>query len=244
MDGFSAAYARLRPRCPGPMIVQWRGDPRAAALLAQLPHSKQAVSDPRTAAWLSQLSQSKGAPPGTSAAAAAAVKTAAPTSSEGSPRSNSPRPRPQSKSLAWIFYMICSRNLFVRRKTQGACPRTTATRYARHRERPGVHRVSAGRSARRVQCAPIGRQAGFLPTRRGSPRCGLDHPLRHLAGHGRSEAALCDRRGVTAPTSCEQSKCCLLRAIQRTRGCCPSPSLKNLKFAGGLKQKYYEAYKG
>src|ERR1700722_19665823 len=84
MDGFSAAYAKLRPRCPGPMIVQWRGDPRAAALLAQLPHSKQAVSDPRTAAWLSQLSQSKGAPPGTSAAAAAAVKTAAPTSSEGS----------------------------------------------------------------------------------------------------------------------------------------------------------------
>jgi hypothetical protein len=74
LDGFSTAYAKLRPRCPGPMIVsrpsqlpQTRGpagDPGAAALVAQLPHDKEAVSDPRTAAWLSQLSQSKGAAPG------------------------------------------------------------------------------------------------------------------------------------------------------------------------------------
>jgi hypothetical protein len=74
LDGFSAAYAKLRPRCPGQMIVsrpsqlpQTRGpagDPGTAALVAQLPHGKETVSDPRTAAWLSKLSQSKGAAPG------------------------------------------------------------------------------------------------------------------------------------------------------------------------------------
>ncbi len=88
LDGISALYAKLRPRCPGQMsdqrTVPWRGDPRATAWVAQLPHTKQAVDDPRTAAWLSKLSQSKGAPPGTSAAAAAAVKTAAPAPGEGS----------------------------------------------------------------------------------------------------------------------------------------------------------------
>jgi hypothetical protein len=84
LDGSSTAYAKLRPRCPGQMseqrTVPWQGDPRAAALVAQLPHSKQAVSDPRTAAWLSQLSQSKGAPPAAPAAPAAAVKASTPTS--------------------------------------------------------------------------------------------------------------------------------------------------------------------
>jgi len=83
LDGSSTAYAKLRPRCHEQMIdqqnvLQWRGDPRAAALVAQLPHSKQAVSDPRAAAWLSQLSQSKGAPP------AAPVKTSASPSDKGS----------------------------------------------------------------------------------------------------------------------------------------------------------------
>jgi hypothetical protein len=77
MDGASAAYAKLRPRCPGQMSAQrtvpWRGDPRVASWVAQLPHSKQAVDDPRTAAWLSKLSQSKGAPPGTLELARAAT---------------------------------------------------------------------------------------------------------------------------------------------------------------------------
>jgi hypothetical protein len=108
LDGSSTAYAKLRPRCHEQMIdqqnvLQWRGDPRAAALVAQLPHSKQAVSDPRAAAWLSQLSQSKGAPP------AAPVKTRRRHRTRVLGRSNSPGLQPQSKSLVWIFYMICSR---------------------------------------------------------------------------------------------------------------------------------------
>ena len=85
MDGYSAAYAKLRPHCaarPREAKDVSAADAQAAMrLVAQLPHSKQAVDDPRTAAWLSQLSQSKGAPP---AASAAPVKTSTPTSGEGS----------------------------------------------------------------------------------------------------------------------------------------------------------------
>jgi len=68
MNGYAAAYAKLRPHCAaGPREAKnvSAADSQAAMrLVAQLPHSKQAVGDPRTAAWLSQLSQSKGAPPG------------------------------------------------------------------------------------------------------------------------------------------------------------------------------------
>jgi hypothetical protein len=85
MDGYAAAYAKLRPHCAaGPREAKnvSAADSRAAMrLVAQLPHSKQAVEDPRTAAWLSQLSQSKGAPP---AASAAAVKTSTAASGEAS----------------------------------------------------------------------------------------------------------------------------------------------------------------
>ena len=85
MAGYSAAYAKLRPHCAaGPREAKnvSAADAQAAMrLVAQLPHSKQAVDDPRTAAWLSQLSQSKGAP---SAASAAPVKTSTPTSGEDS----------------------------------------------------------------------------------------------------------------------------------------------------------------
>jgi hypothetical protein len=69
MDGSSAAYAKLRPRCPAgprePKNVSAADSQAAMRVVAQLPHTKEAVSDPKTAAWLSKLSQSKGAPPGT-----------------------------------------------------------------------------------------------------------------------------------------------------------------------------------
>jgi hypothetical protein len=85
MDGYAAAYAKLRPHCAaGPREAKnvSAADSQAAMrLVAQLPHSKQAVGDPRTVAWLSQLSQSKGAPP---AASAAAVKTSTSASGEAS----------------------------------------------------------------------------------------------------------------------------------------------------------------
>ncbi len=64
MDGFSAAYAKLRPHCSAgprePKNVSAADSQAAMRVVAQLPHSKQAVGDPRTAAWLSRLSQSKG----------------------------------------------------------------------------------------------------------------------------------------------------------------------------------------
>jgi hypothetical protein len=70
LDGFSTAYAKLRPHCPaGPREpkkdVSAADSQAAMRVVAQLPHTKEAVSDPGTAAWLSKLSQSKGAPPGT-----------------------------------------------------------------------------------------------------------------------------------------------------------------------------------
>ncbi len=78
MDGSSAAYAKLRAHCSAgprePKNVSAADSQAAMRLVAQLPHTKEAVTDPRTAAWLSQLSQSKGAPP------AAVVKTSTPTS--------------------------------------------------------------------------------------------------------------------------------------------------------------------
>jgi hypothetical protein len=106
MDGYAAAYAKLRPRCFGQIgdraAVPWRGDPRAAALVAQMPHSKQAVDDPRTATWLSQLSQSKGAPP---AASAAPVKASTPASGEASQTLELARPAAaeQKSRLDFLF---------------------------------------------------------------------------------------------------------------------------------------------
>jgi hypothetical protein len=68
MVGASVAYAKLRPHCPAgprePKNVSAADSQAAMRVVAQLPHSKEAVTDPRTAAWLSKLSQSKGAPPG------------------------------------------------------------------------------------------------------------------------------------------------------------------------------------
>jgi hypothetical protein len=68
LDGFSTAYAKLRPHCLAgprePKDVSAADAQAAMRVAAQLPHSKQAVDDPRTAAWLSKLSQSKGAAPG------------------------------------------------------------------------------------------------------------------------------------------------------------------------------------
>jgi hypothetical protein len=85
MDGSSAAYAKLRAHCSAgprePKNVSAADTQAAMRLVAQLPHTKEAVSDPRTAAWLLQLSQSKGAPP---AAPAAVVKTSTPTSGKNS----------------------------------------------------------------------------------------------------------------------------------------------------------------
>ena len=69
MAGASVAYAKLRPHCPAgprePKNVSAADSQAAMRVVAQLPHSKEAVADPPTAAWLSKLSQSKGAPPGT-----------------------------------------------------------------------------------------------------------------------------------------------------------------------------------
>jgi hypothetical protein len=82
MDGSSTAYAKLRPRCTaGPRetkSVSVADTQAAMRMVAQLPHTKEAVSDPPTAAWLSKLSQGKGAP-------AAPVKTATPASDKDSP---------------------------------------------------------------------------------------------------------------------------------------------------------------
>lgn len=106
LDGSAAAYTKLRPRCPGQMTGQRTvsslppltpgpaGDPRAAAWVAQLPHTKEPVSDQRTAAWLSQLSQSKGMPPRPAAATTATVKTAMVTSGK------EPRPLELTRAAA------------------------------------------------------------------------------------------------------------------------------------------------
>jgi hypothetical protein len=81
MDGFSSAFAKLRPHCAAaprqPKNVSAADTQAAMRVVAQLPHTKAVVTDPQTAAWL----QSKGV---ASAAPAAAAKTSTATSDNDS----------------------------------------------------------------------------------------------------------------------------------------------------------------
>jgi hypothetical protein len=88
MDGFSSAFAKLRPHCAAaprePRNVSAADAQAAMRVVAQLPHTKAVVSDPQTAAWL----QSKGvasAAPAAAAAPAGAAKTSTATSDNDSP---------------------------------------------------------------------------------------------------------------------------------------------------------------
>ena len=138
-------------------------------------------ADPRTAAWLSKLPQSKGAPPA---------------------RSNSPGPRPPSKRSR-LDFLYDLRRIARLPASRGACPRTTAARNALHRERPGVHRLSAGRS--RAACNAHQSDGTLVFYQPSADYHGADSITLSVTSSvsRHSQAALCDRREVTAPSAAE-----------------------------------------
>ena len=120
-------------------------------------------------------------------------------------RSNSRGPRLPSKSLRLDFLYKILRRI----------ARLPAALTVRVLEQPqhGTLAIENGQAStdfpqddrtRRVQCARIERHARILPIQCGLPRCGLrSRSMSSRRSRRRGDAALCDRREVTAPSVAE-----------------------------------------
>ena len=112
-----------------------------------------------------------------------ALKTAAPTYAGTVAPDARTRPRRCSRAKVSVgFFIQDPAGLLVRRPADGArCSNNRSTERCRSRKVRRRPTFPQGRRTRRVQCAQIGRHAGFLPIERRLSGRGLDHALCRFA---------------------------------------------------------------